>query len=46
MTEAEVESLFGLYGFIEELELDEALAEHLKERGITEKHIVSFTEIR
>lgn len=46
MTESEAESLFGQYGPVTELELDEALEEHLKERGITEKHIVSFTEIR
>ena len=37
--------LFGQYGPVEELELDEELELHLRERGIFDKHIVSFAEI-
>ena len=37
--------IFEYYGRVEEIELDEDLERHLIERGITEKHIVSFSEI-
>ena len=45
MANVEIENLFAHNGSVEELELDEELELHLKERGITEKHIVSFVEI-
>ena len=45
MAEVDLEALFGQYGTVDELELSEELGRHLQERGITEKHIVSFTEI-
>ena len=41
----EMNGLFAYYGRIEEIELDEDLERHLTERGITDKHIVSFSEI-
>ena len=37
--------MYSEKGPIEGLDLDEALELHLQERGITEKHIVSFDEI-
>ena len=39
-------TIYEANGPIQELELDEALQLHLEERGITEKHIVTFDEIR
>lgn len=45
MSEVEINSLFADNGPVEELELDEELEIHLKLRGQTEKHIVSFSEI-
>ena len=46
MTEVAAETLFGQFGPVEELEFNDDLEIHLKERGITEKHNVSFAEIR
>ena len=43
MSDVEIESLFADNGPVERLELDEELELHLVERGITEKHAVSFT---
>ena len=45
MSDVEIQSIFADNGPVEELELDEELEHHLIERGITEKHIVSFVEI-
>lgn len=45
LSDVEIQSLFADNGPVEELELDEELQQHLIERGITEKHIVSFVEI-
>ena len=45
MDEVELEALLGQNGTVDELELSEELDLHLRERGITEKHIVSFSEI-
>ena len=41
----EMYQLFQKNGPVHELELDEELQEHLKERGTYDKHIVTFTEI-
>ena len=45
MSWIEIERLFSQYGPLRELELDDDLKQHLEERGITRKHIVSFAEI-
>jgi len=45
LSDVEIQSIFADNGPVEELELDEELEHHLIERGITEKHIVSFVEI-
>ena len=41
----ETEILFSQNGPVRMLELDDDLKQHLQERGITKKHIVSFAEI-
>ena len=46
MPDFEIQRLFADNGPVEELEFDEDLELHLRDRGITEKHIVSFSEIR
>ena len=45
MSRIEIEKLFVDNGQVERLELGQELQFHLDERGITEKHIVTFTEI-
>lgn len=45
MPDDEIALLFGQNGPVEELELDEELELHLRERGNFPKHIVSFSEI-
>lgn len=46
MPDAELETIFAENGRVEHLHLDDALATHLEERGISGKHIVSFAEIQ
>ena len=46
LPDAELLRVYSEHGHVEALDLDEALELHLEERGITEKHIVSFSEIR
>ena len=44
MPGVELARVYSEYGYVEALDLDEALELHLEERGITEKHIVSFSQ--
>jgi len=41
----DIESLFELHGRVEQLILDDALFDHLLERGFYDRHAVSFEEI-
>ncbi len=45
MSEVEIEAIFAQNGAVNQLELDEELEEHLRERGLSTKHIVSLSEI-
>ena len=40
-----VEEIFAAHGQVEQILLDDDLFNHLQERGITQKHVVSFKEI-
>ena len=45
MLPSELRALFSTYGTVDELELDDALWEHLREGGTYSKHEVSLSEI-
>ena len=40
-----IEQIFADSGPVDELEFDEDLGQHLRERGVFDKHVVSFAEI-
>ena len=45
LPDAELETIYAENGSVQDLDLDYELEAHLRERGISGKHIVSFAEI-